>query len=93
MEIVDREPNSDNWDFVFTKYEANLNKSNNDSELSTEILFSKPNSQFRYLFSSMLIIIFFGFEFIINYFLVLKFQSLLLTRFQFLLDKLAMKID
>ena len=33
MELLDREPNSDNWDFVFTKYEANLNKSNNDSNL------------------------------------------------------------
>ena len=33
MEILDREPNIDNWDLIFTKYEANLNKLNNDSEL------------------------------------------------------------
>ena len=33
MQTIDREPDSDNWDLVFTKYEADLNKSNNDSEL------------------------------------------------------------
>tara|TARA_B100000945_G_scaffold89631_2_gene69889 strand:+ start:1484 stop:2710 length:1227 start_codon:yes stop_codon:yes gene_type:complete len=33
MEIVDREPSIDNWDLVFTKYEEDLNKLNNDDEL------------------------------------------------------------
>ena len=33
MEVLDREPDIDNWDVVFTKYEADLNKSNNDDEL------------------------------------------------------------
>ncbi len=33
MESVDREPDLDNWDLMFTKYEADLNKNNNDAEL------------------------------------------------------------
>ena len=50
MELIDREPDSDNWDFVFTKYEADLNKSSNKSELFYIVtgVFSNGNNILEY---------------------------------------------
>ena len=54
MEIVDREPSIDNWDLVFTKYEEDLNKLNNDDELFYNVTGALSNNNIIFEYDGFL---------------------------------------
>ena len=48
MEIIDREPASENWDIVFTKYEVDLNKELGGGEMFYNVTGALTNNNFVY---------------------------------------------
>ena len=54
LEIVDREPDSNDWDIVFTKYETDLNAENTQGELFYIVTGALSNSNLVYQYDGFL---------------------------------------